>query len=88
MASTEIKYDRSRMQQTYCNHLKLAYSTDEVILDFGFAKIDTHGEVEILQRIITSVPHALRIKDLLDKHLSAFERGEKTEETEVESDAT
>lgn len=78
--------DRTRMQQTYANFLVLFSTDEEILLDFGMRKAEAPGEVEVLQRIVLSLPHARRVRDALATHLDKVDAAMGAKENEEQSD--
>ncbi|MCD6415709.1 MAG: DUF3467 domain-containing protein [Planctomycetes bacterium] len=67
--SDKVQADRSQMTQTYCNVMSIVRSEEEVLLEFGMRRVDEPGVVDVLQRIVMSVPHAYRVRDALMRNL-------------------
>ncbi len=86
MAQEEVRYDRSKMNQTYCNFLRIQSSPDEVLFDFGIRKVEDPNEIEVLQRIITSHAHAARMRDALIRHLEQIQAARGAEKDRGEKD--
>ena len=79
--------DRSKMQVTYSNYMMVALTGEEVIFEFGMRNPDNLREIDILQRIVTSIPHAVRMKDVLDRHLPKLAASPQGNQVEAQGDA-
>lgn len=62
-------FNRTNMKQIYANVAAVISTPGEVLLEFGMRDVDNLNQVDVLQRIVISSAHAIRLRDALAKNL-------------------